>query len=103
MSVEPEDDLELEGIRRAARSPVSEEVLRAALRDLRKREAVATSLAEELVSVAFVAAVASAESAGVIVRVVNRDGVPLPHTLEKRLDRINVAVDDGVVTKTYIG
>jgi hypothetical protein len=46
---------------------------------------------------------AGADAAGLTLRVVSRDGEPLPATMDYRLDRVNVALVDGVVTEASVG
>jgi hypothetical protein len=49
------------------------------------------------------AAVAAAEAAGFAVRVVERDGEVYATTQDYRTDRLNLVVDDGVVTAAAVG
>ncbi len=42
-------------------------------------------------------------AAGCVMRVATRDGVSHPLTMDFRSNRINVAVDDGVVTAASVG
>jgi hypothetical protein len=46
---------------------------------------------------------AVATAAGLILRVVSRDGEDLPHTMDYRTDRVNVVVLDGLVVDAFIG
>lgn len=48
-------------------------------------------------------ALAAAEDAGYSVRVLERDGEPLAGTSDYREDRINLAIDAGVITRAWIG
>lgn len=44
-----------------------------------------------------------AEGAGLVSRVVSRDGEQFPITKDYRLSRVNLTVNDGVVTAVYVG
>jgi hypothetical protein len=48
-------------------------------------------------------AVQAAEAAGLVSRVVSRDGTQFPITKDYRLSRLNLTVNDGLVTAVYVG
>ena len=48
-------------------------------------------------------AVAAITNANYILRVVERDGQPLPALQDQRTDRVNLTITNGVVTKSFIG
>lgn len=66
------------------------------------KDAASTDL-KALVGLSESEARARAEGDGYVVRVIFRDGEPLPATKDFRPDRVNLAVEDGVVTGATSG
>lgn len=64
---------------------------------------IAPEDAERLIGLSEVDAVTEAESQGWDVRVVSRDGEDFPITMDYSTGRVNLTVEDDVVTKVYVG
>jgi len=60
-------------------------------------------LADSVVGLEFSAAVSILEDAGLVARVVERDGVPLMVTQDYLESRVNLVLDGGKVVKTTVG
>ncbi len=63
----------------------------------------AEALAAEVVGLGEDDAVAAIEAAGLVARVIERDGESLPATMDYREDRVNLSVTDGTVTAATVG
>lgn len=66
-------------------------------------QGVSNAVAERLLGLDESAAVSVAKESGFEVRVVERDGEQFPATMDYRMDRINVVVTQGVVSRADIG
>lgn len=66
-------------------------------------QGVSNAVAERLLGLDENAAVSMAKESGFEVRVVERDGEQFPATMDYRMDRINVVVTQGVVSRADIG
>lgn len=64
---------------------------------------IAPEDAERLVGLSEKEATASAESQGWVVRVVARDGEEFPITMDYSTGRVNLTIEDDVVTEVYVG
>lgn len=64
---------------------------------------IAPEDAERLIGLSEADAVAEAEAQGWDVRVVARDGEEFPITMDYSTGRVNLTVEDDVVTKVYVG
>lgn len=63
----------------------------------------AKQVARDVVGMAEVEAVATAQAQGLTTRVVQRDGQDFPITMDLRTDRINLVITDGKVTRATVG
>jgi major membrane immunogen (membrane-anchored lipoprotein) len=61
------------------------------------------AVGEALVGLTKAQAEEAAEAAGYTVRVTMEDGQMFPMTMDYRTDRINIEVENGVVTRAFVG
>lgn len=57
----------------------------------------------EMVGLTEAEAAAVAEDLGLTVRVVERDGESFPATMDYNPERVNLSIEDGLVTKATLG
>ena len=62
-----------------------------------------TASTSDLIGLTEDDAVQAAEAAGLVSRVVSRDGMQFPITKDYLLSRVNLTVNDGMVTAVYVG
>ena len=64
---------------------------------------IAADVSGRIVGMGIAEARLEAENAGIVLRITNRDGSPLIITRDMRPDRVNVRLDNNIVTTVDIG